>query len=103
MKRILTLLLTLVAITGLAQNTRLFNERAETGRHAAAYTMFATSFGEEAPIQNTCYPYDPDIIIDGIQELNSEKQLGARKVIHGNHLYILKNGKTYSVEGTRIR
>lgn len=49
------------------------------------------------------YPCDPDIIMNGIQELNSEKQLGARKVIHGNHLYILKNGKTYSVEGTRIR
>jgi hypothetical protein len=48
------------------------------------------------------YPCDPDIITS-LQELTSEKHLGAHKVIRDNHLYIIKDGKTYSVEGKRIR
>jgi hypothetical protein len=49
------------------------------------------------------YPCDPDIIINRLQKLTSEKQLGVRKVIRDNHLYIIKNGNTYSVEGKRMK
>ena len=57
----------------------------------------------EAMNKVCAYPCDPDIIIDGLQELTSEKHSGARKVIRDGHLYIIKDGKTYSPDGKRVR
>ena len=49
------------------------------------------------------YPCDQDII-DGIQVVVSERQpTGARKEIHDNHLYIIRDGGTYSVDGKRVK
>lgn len=47
------------------------------------------------------FGYDPD----GIKELPSDKQTrtNARKVIRAGHLYIIKDGKTYFVEGKRMK
>jgi hypothetical protein len=47
------------------------------------------------------FAYDPN----GIKELPSDKQTrtNARKVIHAGHVYIIKDGKTYSVEGKRMK
>lgn len=47
------------------------------------------------------FSYDPD----GIKEPTSGKQtrMNARKVIRDKHLYIIKDGKTYSVEGKRMK
>ena len=47
------------------------------------------------------FAYDPN----GIKELPSDKQTrtNARKVIHAGHIYIIKDGKTYSVEGKRMK
>ena len=57
----------------------------------------------EAMNKVCAYPCDPDIIIDSLQELNSEKHSGAHKLIRTGHLYIIKDGKTYSPDGKRVR
>ena len=48
------------------------------------------------------YPCDPKIIEDGIGEVKSGKGKDARKVILDKHLYIIRDGKTYSIDGKRI-
>ena len=49
------------------------------------------------------YPCDPNLI-DGIQEMASSKTDGhIRKIIQGNHLYIIKDDKTYSIDGKRVK
>ena len=54
-------------------------------------------------MNNYCaYPCDPKIIEDGIQEMTSDKETGARKVIQDKHFYIIKDNETYSVDGKRI-
>ena len=48
------------------------------------------------------YPCSQDII-DGLQDIASNKQpTGARKVIQGKRLYIIRNNETYSVDGKRM-
>ena len=49
------------------------------------------------------YPCDPNLL-DDIHEMTSDEKDGqARKVLHGNHLYIIKGNETYSLDGKRIR
>ena len=50
------------------------------------------------------YPCDPEIIEVGIQvPQESNIRTNARKVILDKHLYIIKDGETYSVDGKRIK
>ena len=49
------------------------------------------------------YPCDPEIIEVGIQETTSDNQTGVRKVIRDGHLYILRDGETYSLDGKKIK
>ena len=53
------------------------------------------------------YPCDPDIIIDGIEDVESTEQPvnipSARKVIRDKHLYIIKDDKTYTPDGKRVK
>lgn len=47
------------------------------------------------------FTYDP--YLDGIKDNKGEdNQTGARKVIQDKHLYIIKDGKTYTVDGKKI-
>lgn len=49
------------------------------------------------------YPCDPKMIEDGIQEQKSPNMDGqASKVIRDKHLYIIKDGETYSIDGKKI-
>lgn len=51
------------------------------------------------------YPFDPDII-DNLQDNKIAKEGTdghAHKVIKANHLYIIKDNKTYSIDGKRIK
>ena len=53
------------------------------------------------------YPCDPDII-DGIatsvvsKQSERQTQTGIQKIIKNKHLYIIKNGETYSLDGYRV-
>lgn len=50
------------------------------------------------------FTYDPDMDFDGIQEPKSNKHThGPIKVLNNKHLYIIKDGETYSVDGKRIK
>jgi len=58
----------------------------------------------EAMNKVCAYPCDPDIIEVGIENLEANNQTDkARKVIRAGHLYIIKDGKTYSIDGKRIK
>jgi hypothetical protein len=47
------------------------------------------------------FTYDP--YLDGIKDnKGQDRQTGARKIIQGKRLYIIRNGKIYSVDGKRI-
>ena len=47
------------------------------------------------------FTYDP--YLDGIKDnKGQDRQTDARKIIQGKRLYIIRNGKTYSVDGRRI-
>ena len=48
------------------------------------------------------YPCSQEII-DGIQNLESNRRTGVQKIIHDKHLYIIRDGETYSVDGKRIK
>ena len=52
----------------------------------------------EAMNKVCAYPCDPNII-DGIENPASDKQPAARKVVRDKHLYIIKDGITYSIDG----
>ena len=54
---------------------------------------------ERIALLDAYFSYDPN----GIKELASDKQTrtNARKVIRDKHLYIIKDGKTYSADGRR--
>jgi len=52
----------------------------------------------EAMNKVCAYPCDPNII-DGIENPSSDKQPAARKVVRDKHLYIIKDGITYSIDG----
>jgi len=47
------------------------------------------------------FTYDP--YLDGIDVPALDREAGIRKVIRGKHLYIIKDGETYSVDGKRIK
>lgn len=58
----------------------------------------------EAMNEVCTYPCDPKIIEDGVVNMEMNKQTDkARKVIRDKHLYIIKDDKTYSVDGKRIK
>ena len=48
------------------------------------------------------YPCGPEILV-GIPEITSDNQTGVRKVIQDKHLYIIKDGETYTIDGKRIK
>ena len=53
-------------------------------------------------MNKTCpYPCDPDTI--HLLEKTADGHTGARKIIKDKHLYIIKDGKTYSIDGKRIK
>ena len=61
----------------------------------------------EAMNKYSAYPCDPDLI-DGIQTLlgsplKGESPTEVQKVIKDKHLYILKGGQTYSLDGKRMK
>ena len=47
------------------------------------------------------FTYDP--YLDGISVPTVDKKTGTRKVLQDGHLYIIKDDKTYSVDGKRIK
>ncbi len=47
------------------------------------------------------FTYDP--YLDSVNVQKSNSQTGTRKVILDKHLYIIKDDKTYSVDGKRIK
>ena len=54
-------------------------------------------------MNTTCiYPCNPDII-DRIQTTTSDKQTDTHKFIKDKHLYIIKDDKTYSVDGKCVK
>ena len=54
-------------------------------------------------MNRTCtYPCDPDIM-DCIQDAGADGLAQPRKVIRDKHLYIIKDNKTYSIDGKKIK
>jgi len=49
------------------------------------------------------FTYDPNLIFVGIKDnWGQDNQTSVQKVIQGRHLYIIQDGKTYSIDGRRI-
>ena len=46
------------------------------------------------------YPCDPNTV--GINETEPDTQTGVQKVLRDKHIYIIRNGETYSINGKRM-
>ena len=61
----------------------------------------------EAMNLECAYPCDPDELMTDIEipasDASSKAHSSARKVIHNGHLYIIKDGKTYTPDGKRLK
>ena len=42
-------------------------------------------------------------LADGLTEVKAERTTGTQKVIRDGHLYIVKDGMTFSPDGKRVR